>query len=66
MKKLKEECSNINISELTAQSHQKEYLMTLSEKKGELEEAQKNYNRVEETIQEVMINKTKRNKNLMK
>ena len=40
--------------------------MTLSEKKGELEEAQKNYNRVEETIQEVMINKTKRNKNLMK
>lgn len=40
--------------------------MALSEKKLELEEAQKNYNRVEEGIQEVMINKTKRNKNLLK
>lgn len=40
--------------------------MNLAQKRMEVEEAQRNYKRVEESIQEVMINKTKRNKVITK
>lgn len=40
--------------------------MMLTEKRMELEETQKNYARTEESIQEVMVNKTKRNKGISK
>ena len=41
-------------------------MMMLAEKKMELEEAQRNYTKIEDTIQEVMIAKTKRNKGITK
>lgn len=64
---LKKDCQGINMSELTNQkSHTEDLAQKLSLKRRELDEVTRAYVNYEESIQENMVAKAKRNKNVAK
>lgn len=64
---LKKDCQGINMSEINSQkSHNEELTHKLALKKKELDEVTRAYGTYEEGIQENMVAKAKRNKNVTK
>lgn len=65
---LKRECQGLNISDISTnqKSHNEGIGLKLAAKKQELEEVTRSYLSFEESIQENMVAKAKRNKNITK